>query len=214
MTVPFLKRVGVQQEQIPLSVFCCRCVSLVTGREAGAAGPADAAWANSSAAESDMLGLGKKPIDPRDGKPGNMTARSSMSEQDRKRRMAQAPPVSPRHDLTKKKGHATYSTVMTGRGLGVLDWVPFTPMVARRWAWEPPEVPPSDTSLDDSYDGELTSIEQAFIRWGRTAPKWMIKLERKYNARFKKKKRRRKKKKKEEEEEEEDNIPYVLRLSS
>ena len=128
--------------------------------------------------------------------------------------MAQAPPVVPRHDLTKKKGHATYSTVMTGRGLGVLDWVPFTPTVARKWAWELPDDPPADTSLDDSYDGELTSIEKAFIRWGRTAPKWMIMVERKYNERFKKKKRRRRRKKTKTEvdETDEDAIPYVLSL--
>ena len=160
-----------------------------------------------------FVGFGEKPIDPRDGKPGNMTARSSMSEKERKRRMAEAPAeaAKPRNDLLKRSGKSTYSTAMTGRGLGILDWVPFTPTVARKWAWEPPDEPMGDGRLDSTLAGELTSIEMAFLRWGHTAPKWMVKAELKSRALFQNKKRKKKKKKKKKivEEEHEDVIPMV-----
>jgi hypothetical protein len=158
-----------------------------------------------------FFGFGKKAIDPRDGRPGNMTARSSLSEKERKRRMAEPAPheAEPRADLLKRSGKATYSTVMQGNGLGVMDWVPFQPLVNRKWAWEPPDEPTADDSLDISHDGDLTSIEKAFIRWGRTAPRWMIKAELKYRERFKKKRKRRMKNKQEEDEPEEDAIPTV-----
>lgn len=116
----------------------------------------------------------------------------------------------PRADLLKRSGKSTYSTVMHGNGLGVMDWVQFQPIVNRKWAWEPPDEPLTDDSLEVSYVEDLTSIEKAFIRWGRTAPKWMIKAELKYRERFKKKRKRRKKKKhKEDAEAEEEPIPTV-----
>jgi len=61
-----------------------------------------------------MFGFGAPPLDPRDGKPGGMTARSSVSEKERKRRMAEPSPeaAKPREDLLSRKGRATYSTVM------------------------------------------------------------------------------------------------------
>jgi hypothetical protein len=158
-----------------------------------------------------VFGFGKKSIDPRDGKPGNMTARSSLSEKERKRRMAEpdGKEAEPRTDLLKRSGKATYSTVMHGNGLGVMDWVPFQPTVARKWAWEPPDEPAADDSMEVSLEGDLTSIEKAFMRWGRTAPKWMVKAELQYRERFKKKRRRKKKKKEQDVEPAEDPIPSV-----
>ena len=153
-------------------------------------------------------------VDPRDGKPGYMTQRSSKTEVERKRRMAEPAPehTEPRKVPFTSKTPATYSTVMKGRGLGVMDWVPFEPQVAKKWEWELPDEPaPVNTSLDTSLDGERTSIEMAFQRWGRTAPRWMIKAERKLRERFgkKKKKRRRKKKTDENEQKVEEPIPLV-----
>jgi hypothetical protein len=164
-----------------------------------------------------VFGFGEKPLDPRDGKRGSMTARSSWSNQARKQRMTEPPAEAsrPRHDLLARSGKATYSTVMTGRGLGIADWVPFKPVVARRWAWEVPDEPAANDSLDLSLDGDLTSIEKAFARWGATAPAWLVKAERKYRAHLKEQERKRRKKKKkrkkkgEDEEPEEEAIPTV-----
>lgn len=144
-----------------------------------------------------VFGFGEKALDPRDGKRGSMTARSSWSNQARKQRMTEPPAeaLKPRHDLVARTSTATYSTVMTGRGLGIVDWVPFKPRVARKWEWELPDDPAVDDSLAHN-DGEPTSIEKAFARWGSTPPAWLVKAEHKYRTRLKEQARKRQKKKK------------------
>ena len=148
-----------------------------------------------------------KPIDPRDGKPGNMTQRSSLTEKERKERMRQPPPDAskPRQDLLPRSGKATYSTVMQGRGLGILDWVPHRPQVARRWEWEPPDEPAADAH-DDTCDSSLTTVETVFLRYGRTAPRWMVRTELRYRAHLAAREHKEKKKKKAEQKPDEDSI--------
>ena len=155
-----------------------------------------------------VFGFGEKALDPRDGKRGSMTARSSWSNQARKQRMTEPPAeaLKPRHDLVARTSTATYSTVMRGRGLGIVDWVPFKPVVARKWEWELPDEPAVEDSL--SHDnGELTSIEKAFARWGSTPPAWLVKAEHKYRARLKEQARKKQKKKKKKKKKGEGDEP-------
>ena len=55
----------------------------------------------------------EKPLDPRDGKRGSMTARSSWSNQARKQRMTEPPAEAsrPRHDLLARSERITGATV-------------------------------------------------------------------------------------------------------